>query len=59
VLVAGRCLAAHDSYSSHAIYVNAGKTFTTNEEANSKLDDLKTLKDIETYARKNVKTFFP
>ncbi|CAN5441745.1 hypothetical protein BH10ACI2_BH10ACI2_24840 [soil metagenome] len=58
VVLAGSCLAAKDSYPSNAIYVNTGTGFTTDDAANAKLENLSKLKDIETYARKNVKVFF-
>lgn len=58
VVLAGSCLGAKMSYPSNAVYVNTGEGFTTNDEANAKLQELKTLKDIEAFAKKNVRSFF-
>jgi len=58
ILIAGSCLAAKDSYPSNAVYVNDGKGFKTNADANAKLDELDNAKAIEDYVKKNIKTFF-
>lgn len=61
VIIAGSCLAAKDSYPANAVFINSGEasnTFSTNEEANSKLENLTKLKDIESYVRKNKNLFF-
>ncbi len=58
VALAGSCLAAKNSYPSNAVYVNSGTAFTTNGDANTKLENLKTLKEIEAFATKNAKRFF-
>ena len=58
VIVAGRCLAAKDSYPTNAVYVNHGKGFTTDEGANTRLDDLMTAKAIEDYVTAHRKEFF-
>jgi hypothetical protein len=58
IIMAGSCLAAKDSYPSNAVYVNNGKTFTTDADANSKLNELKSAKAIEDYVTSHLKTFF-
>lgn len=58
IAIAGRCLGAKDSYPTNAIYVNVGKGYITNEEANANLDEFKTIKQIEDYVIKNKKEFF-
>lgn len=58
VIMAGACLAARDSYPVNAIYKNTGSTFTTKEDANAELGELTSLKDIEAFAKKNLKMFF-
>jgi hypothetical protein len=57
-VLAGSCLAAKDSYPSNAVYVNTGSEFTTNDEANAKLERFRSIKEIEAYVRKNVDSFF-
>ncbi|MBX7054637.1 MAG: FG-GAP repeat protein [Pyrinomonadaceae bacterium] len=58
IIMAGSCLAAKDSYPSNAVYVNSGKTFTTDADANSKLNELKSVKAIEDYVTSHLKSFF-
>lgn len=58
VIVAGSCLGAKDSYPTNAIYRNIGRGFTTNDESNTKLEEFKTIKEIEAFAKKNLKDFF-
>jgi guanyl-specific ribonuclease Sa len=58
VIVAGKCLAAKDSYNQNAVYVNTGTGFTTNNQANSKLENFDKAKDIVNFVKKNRKLFF-
>lgn len=58
IIMAGSCLAAKDSYPSNAVYVNNGSRFTTDAEANSKLNELKSAKAIEDYVSSHMKSFF-
>ncbi|MBX3300319.1 MAG: hypothetical protein KF736_12745 [Acidobacteria bacterium] len=58
VIMAGSCLSARDSYPQNAVYVNTGKGFTTDSDANEKLQGMKTAKAIEDYVRKHTKEFF-
>lgn len=58
VVVAGSCLGAKAGYPTNAVYVNVGKGFITNEEANANLDEFKTIKQIEDYVTENKSDFF-
>ncbi len=58
IVMAGSCLGAKNSYPSNAIFVNSGKDFTTNSEANQKLENLKKLSEIEAFVKKNQNSFF-
>ncbi|MBV9216317.1 MAG: FG-GAP repeat protein [Acidobacteria bacterium] len=58
VIIAGSCLGAKSGYPSNAVYVNTGKAFTTKPSANEKLDELKTVADIEAFVKKNSAEFF-
>jgi hypothetical protein len=58
VVMAGKCLAAKDSYPANAVYVNNGRGFTTKEAPNEKLGVFKTIKDIEAFVKQNQKMFF-
>jgi len=58
VVVAGSCLGAKSGYPMNAVYVNVGKGFITNEEANANLDEFKTIKQIEDFVTKNKSDFF-
>jgi hypothetical protein len=58
IIMAGGCLGAKDSYPSNAVFVNSGKAFTTNGEANQKLENFKKISEIEAYVKRNVKSFF-
>ena len=40
------------------VYANNGESFTTDEQANFKLDDLKTTKEVSDFVRKNKRLFF-
>ena|GEM_PF-1840506 len=58
VVMKGSCLAAKDSYPSNAVFVNNGRGFTTNDEANSELDELRSIGEIRSYVKKNTNKFF-
>ena len=58
VIMAGSCLGAKDSYPANAVFVNNGRGFTTNDDANGQLGDLKSVKAIESYVRAHVRDFF-
>ncbi|MDQ3129534.1 MAG: hypothetical protein M3Q99_02075 [Acidobacteriota bacterium] len=58
VIVAGMCSAKSAPYSENMVYVNTGKAFTTDENANSKLADFKRIRDITDFVRKNQQIYF-
>ena len=58
VIVAGMCSAKMAPYRENMVYANTGAGFTTDAEANSKLADLKNIKEIENFAGRNKQLFF-
>lgn len=58
IVIAGSCLGAKSGYPANAIFVNNGKDFTTNGEANQKLENFKKLSEIEAFVKNNQKLFF-
>lgn len=58
VAVVGKCSAKSAPYYENMIYVNTGKAFTTDEDANYKLADFKKIKEITEFAKTNKIIFF-
>ena len=58
VIIAGMCSAKTAPYSENMIYVNKGKEFTTNEEANYTLEKFKKIKDIIDFVKRNKEQFY-
>ena len=58
IVMAGKCLGAKDSYPSNAVYANNGKGFTTDADANEKLEELKTVDAIKAFVKKDLTSFF-
>lgn len=58
VIIAGLCSAKSAPYSENMVYVNRGKEFTTNEEANYTLEKFKKIKDIADFVKQNKEQFF-
>jgi hypothetical protein len=58
IVVAGKCSAKSAPYSENMVYVNTGKAFTTNEDANYKLSDFNKIKEITDFVRRNREIFF-
>lgn len=58
VVIAGSCLATKDSYPVNAVFANTGKDFKTNARANESLNEMKTVRQIMDYAKKNKDKFF-
>ena len=58
IVVAGKCSAKSAPYNENMVYINTGKDFTTDEDANSKLADFKRTKDITDFVRRNQQIFF-
>lgn len=58
VIVVGKCTAKQADYNENMVYVNTGKGFTTREDGNNKLGDLKTIKEITDFVDDNQQIFF-
>ena len=58
VIIAGKCLAAKDSYAVNAVYVNTDGKFKTDNTANQELENFTTIKQISDFVKKNQKKFF-
>ncbi len=58
IIIAGICSAKTAPYSENMVYVNKGKEFTTNEEANYTLEKFKKIKDIADFVKRNKEQFF-
>lgn len=58
IVIAGMCSAKTAPYSENMVYVNKGKSFTTNEDANYTLEKFKKIKDITEFVKRNKEQFF-
>ena len=58
VIIAGKCLAAKDSYSVNAVYANIGDKFKTTSTANQLLENFTSVKKISDFVKKNQNNFF-
>lgn len=58
VIVAGKCAAKAGDYNENMVYMNTGKAFTTREDANEQLSELKTIKDVTDFVDDNKQIFF-
>ncbi len=58
VIIAGMCSAKTAPYSENMVYVNKGKEFATNEDANYTLENFKKIKDIADFVKQNQGQFF-
>ena len=58
IIIAGMCSAKSASYSENMVYVNKGKEFMTNEDANYTLEKFKKIKDITDFVKQNKEQFF-
>lgn len=58
VIVAGMCGAKMGDYSQNMVYANTGEEFTTDSDANSKLEDFTKIKEITDFVKKNQNLFF-
>ena len=58
VVIVGMCSAKSAPYNENMVYVNKGKEFTTNEEANYTLEKFKKIKDIADFVKANKEQFF-
>ena len=58
VIIAGKCLAAKDSYAVNAVYANENGKFKTDGAANQELENFTTVKQISDFVKKNKDKFF-
>lgn len=59
VIIAGEWLGTNFSAPTNVVYVNTGSTFTTNKDANQKLDKLSSIAKIKKAVKRDLKSFFP
>lgn len=58
VVIVGKCSAKAGDYNENMVYINTGKTFTTNADGNNQLSDLNTTKDVIDFVEDNKQIFF-
>jgi hypothetical protein len=58
VIAVGKCSAKTAAYNENVLYVNTGKAFVTNENANYKLADFKKASDVADFVKRNQNLFF-
>ena len=58
IIVVGKCSAKASPYYENVVYVNTGKAFTTNEEANMKLSGFGTAREVVDFVKVNREMFF-
>lgn len=58
IITVGKCSAKTAPYNENVLYVNTGKAFVTDENANYRLADLKKAADIADFVKKNQNFFF-
>ena len=58
VIIAGKCLAAKNSFAVNAVYANANGKFKTDKTANQELENFTTIKQISDFVKKNSSQFF-
>ena len=59
IIVVGSAGAKSGSVSTNQVYANSGRDFTTDPDANMKLDDFTKISEIKNFVNKNRKIFFP
>lgn len=58
VIVVSKCQAKAAEFNENTVYINDGKGFTTREDANTQLGDLKTVKQVVDFVGENRSMFF-
>lgn len=58
VIAVGKCSAKTAPYNENVLYVNTGKAFVTDENANYKLADFKRAADVADFVKRNQNLFF-
>ena len=59
VIVVGKCSGKSQTYNENMVYVNNGSEFTTDLDANSRVNNFTKAKEIANFVKNNRKTFFP
>ena len=57
IILVGNCAAKMGEFNENTVYLNNGKTFVTNADANYALNDFKTIREIVDFIRKNPSLF--
>ena len=58
VIVTGRCSGKSETYIESSVYVNDGTGFTTREDANMRINEFSTIKQIAEFVKENGPMFF-
>ena len=58
VIVVSKCQAKMGDYNENSVYINDGKGFTTREDANTQLGEMKTIKQVADFVKENKNMFF-
>jgi len=58
VIMVGKCSGKSQTYNENMVYVNNGSEFTTDLDANYKLNDFTKAKDVANFVKNNRKIFF-
>ena len=58
IVIAGMCSAKSSPYRENMVYVNTGRDFKTDTDANLKLNDFTKIKDIADFVKRNQAQFF-
>jgi len=58
VIVVSKCQAKMGDYNENSVYINDGKGFTTREDANTQLGEIKTIKQVADFVKENKNMFF-
>lgn len=58
VVVVSKCQAKMGDYNENTVYINDGKGFTTREDANTRLGEFKTVKEVVDFVKENRSMFF-
>ena len=58
VIVVSKCQAKMGDYNENSVYVNDGKGFTTREDANTRLSEFKSIRQVADFVKENKSMFF-
>lgn len=57
VIVVGKCGAKSDDYNENMVYINTGKDFKVNKDANMEMMDFSKMSEIQNYVREHQESF--